>query len=466
MDIASDLLIGVITLVAALGGVFLGHRFQSQRDVKEYDRRRQDAADDIERTTLMDMIGACGELRKALATIGVRSNHFKQHQQFQGVAVPEKDLIAFEEAKSGFITAYSTLKSDELAQKAAKAVQASYDALISLATDELNELSQPFTIAQYNIQSVAAWARLMYHGRAELIDWDRPPVTITPMSNHPLEQLLREGKLRAHRPTEETPDAELSMHAVLPVAASSNAETEGYQSLHKEAVGVARQTISDHDAGIRAWHAAMTLTLKSLGGTHAFAGNETMRASRVLRYSFIQGAMLTSKSALETCLSGHYSESMSMCRFLMESWIRIAYLDLQPDAAKKWFKHETWGPEPVDDNPMLKRLRNDPKHNKNAEIVWKLIEDANNYAHPSPLTIGGIHGRLQRGGTLGPIYSQGMAARCIHNAATSCILIAREIPNVISVDQAFGDALEQAAQQMEEWERLNTSQQSSEDEPG
>lgn len=200
MDVASNLVTGLITLIAALGGGYLGHRFQSDRDRTENDRRRQDAADDAERATLFNIISACGELDKALTSIAVRSSRFERHSQLQGVVIPMEDLLVYEEARSSFVTAYTILKSDELGKNAASAVQASYDALFSLVTNDLNDLSEPFLTAKYHIAAVAAWARLMYYGRSELIDWNKPPVNLTPMSNHPLEAMLREGKLRAQRP--------------------------------------------------------------------------------------------------------------------------------------------------------------------------------------------------------------------------------------------------------------------------
>ncbi|MGI8767224.1 MAG: hypothetical protein ACR2KM_12060 [Gemmatimonadaceae bacterium] len=200
MDIWSGLITGVITLIAAFGGGYLGHRLQRERDKAEYDRRRQDNADDAERAALINMINACGGLNKALTSIAVRSNHFVPHSQFQGVIVPTEDLLIFEEAKAEFVTTYTILKSDKLAETAAAALQASYDALISVTTNDLNDLQGPLSLATYKIGSVAVWARLMYYGRSILIDWNKPPFKLSPMSNHPLEAMFRAGKLRAHRP--------------------------------------------------------------------------------------------------------------------------------------------------------------------------------------------------------------------------------------------------------------------------
>lgn len=210
MDFASLIVTGAITLIAAFGGGYLGHRFQTERDAKEYARRRQDSIDDAERAALMNMINACGQLDRTLISIAVRASRFRKHPQFEGVVIPTEDLLLYEEARSDFVTAYTTLRSGELARKAAEASQKSYDALISLSTHDLNDLGEPFSKAQHGIRSTAGWCRLLYYGLEERIDWDKSPVELIPMSNYPLDRLLREGKLRAHRPDgkdELTPDA-------------------------------------------------------------------------------------------------------------------------------------------------------------------------------------------------------------------------------------------------------------------
>lgn len=207
MEIALALVTGFIALIAALGGQFFAHRLQSERDREEYERRRQDTADDAERTALLNMIRACGEMDRALSSIAVRSTRYKRHGQFAGVVVPIEDLLIFEEARANFVTAYSALKSDNLANNAAQAVQASYDALFSLTTNDLNDLGAPFSTAKYRVGAIMAWARLLYYGRAASVDWTKPPLRMVPMSNHPLDRMLREGTLRAHRPV---PEAEVS----------------------------------------------------------------------------------------------------------------------------------------------------------------------------------------------------------------------------------------------------------------
>lgn len=251
-------------------------------------------------------------------------------------------------------------------------------------------------------------------------------------------------------------EVELSIHAVLPVAPNAKVETEGYQHLHKQAVKVSRETILRHAVGIGAWHAAMTITMSAVGGQHSLEDNMATRASQLLRLSFITGAMLTSKTALETCLSGQYVQSLAMGRFLVESWIRIVYLENRPDMATNWYQHDDRAPTPVSNSSMLKQLRRQPVHRENAIAASTFIEETDKFSHPSPETMLSVFGASFEHGNLGTIYRPEIASRCIHIAATSCVLIAREVPNVISVDHNFLPALERVDKQMEEWERLNT----------
>lgn len=199
-EIASLLVTGLITLAAAFGGAFLQHRTQRQRDLDDYNRKRADLADDVDRAALREMIRACGELHEAIVVLGTKSSRFPPHPQFPGVAIPLDDLICFKTAESHYVAAYSTLKSDQLTEKASKALRAANDLLISIATSELNELNTPTTNALAMNGAVAAWARLLYYGREREINWENPPIRMTPMSNHPLEAALRNGELRARRP--------------------------------------------------------------------------------------------------------------------------------------------------------------------------------------------------------------------------------------------------------------------------
>jgi hypothetical protein len=168
--------------------------------------------------------------------------------------------------------------------------------------------------------------------------------------------------------------------------------------------------------------------------------------------SFAVGAMLASKSALDTCLSGQYVQSMMICRSLIETWIRIAYLDLQPESARNWFWHESRGPQAPKNETMLKRLRDHPVHRDNAQMAPILISEADQYAHPSPQTMASVYKASLAHGTLGTFYRQSMAARIIHLAATSCFLIAEELPKIITVDPDFDAELFRAKAMLEAWD--------------
>lgn len=215
---------------------------------------------------------------------------------------------------------------------------------------------------------------------------------------------------------------------------------------------VAAKTLADHGVGIDAWHAAMSLVLKTAPGEHRVEATQAVLGSSYLRLTFAVSAMLTSKTALETCLQGQYVQSLMMCRFLVESWVRIAYLQLQPDAAQSWFEHEDQGPRPVSDERMLKRLRKSEVHKANASAAEVLIERTNKHAHPSPQTVYQELEFAQKRGVLGPTYRNDMAVMCISTAATSCLHIADELPNAVQVDDAYVEELSRIEKAFTSWD--------------
>lgn len=243
------------------------------------------------------------------------------------------------------------------------------------------------------------------------------------------------------------------LNACFPIANGIGSPTAGYRHLHHQAVKVAGQTILHHSTGIDAWHDAMSLTLRTVSGKHEFQGSEDERGSKSLRFSFIVGAMLTSKTALDTCLSGQYVQSMMMCRHLVESWIRIAYLGLHPNSARNWFRTGKGPPQPVKNQKMVNQLKLNSDYAENASKALLLIAEADKYAHPSPEAMASVYGASLAHGILGTVYKQHMASLTIHIAASSCLLIADEIPQIIPLSQAFRDEVERIDQQLQEWDR-------------
>lgn len=196
----------------------------------------------------------------------------------------------------------------------------------------------------------------------------------------------------------------------------------------------------------------MSLVLRTAYREHRFEGTQAVLGSRYLRFTFAVNAMLTSKTALETCLQGQYVQSLMMCRFLVGSWVRVAYLELQPDAAQNWFSHEDQGPRPVSDVQMLKRLRKSEAHNVNANAASELIEKTNKLAHPSPQTVYQELEFAQKHGVLGPMYTHDMAVMCISTAAPSCLIIADELPNVVQVDDDYAEELSRIEEMLADWD--------------
>lgn len=228
--------------------------------------------------------------------------------------------------------------------------------------------------------------------------------------------------------------------------------TNGYEHLHHQEANVALKTISRHSLALGPWHTAISLIIQSVSGALVFEGTDIERASKSLRVGFAVSATHTSKVAMDLCLGGHYPQAMMMCRYLVESWIRVAYLELQPNAARNWFRHGQQKPQPTKNPKMLKRLEDHPAYRANATIARQLIEEANHYSHPSPEAIAHAYQLGREHKTLGTVYMPNLVGNVIHIAATSCFLIAQELPRFVTVSESFADTLDRVDRQMQAWE--------------
>lgn len=230
-------------------------------------------------------------------------------------------------------------------------------------------------------------------------------------------------------------------------------KTGGYEHLYRQSVAVAGETIQRHSLALDAWHTAMSLILQSVSGTPVFEGSQDVQASKSLRLGFAVGATHSSKVAMDTCLGGQYTQSMMMCRYLLESWIRIAYLEIQPSAARNWFQQENAVPQPAKNSTMLSQLKERTEYKTNATIASQLLSEADNYAHPSPRTIAHAYRLGREHNTLGTVYIPDMVGLTIHIAATSCVLIAGELPHFVIVQDTYAETFEQIDQQMQAWDQ-------------
>lgn len=252
-------------------------------------------------------------------------------------------------------------------------------------------------------------------------------------------------------------DANLMRMFCLPVTHEQGVDFSGYAALHNEDVKIAERTLAIHRVGIGAWQDVISLAIDFTQGTHVFEGSEVVSKSKNLRMAMVIGAMLTAKTALETCLSGRYVQAFMMCRFLIESWIRIAYLDLDPHAIKQWLGHDGLPAQHPKNTTLLKHLRKHPTHGPSAQHAESLLNGTDKYAHPSRETFAAIMHQPFADGVVGTRYIHDMAVDCIDLAATSCLIIAAEIEQVRTVDASFETRYRTIDAALETWRRSDVA---------
>lgn len=126
-----------------------------------------------------------------------------------------------------------------------------------------------------------------------------------------------------------------------PLLDSSDEVVEGYRIATAVELGTMRHAAGQHPELVERWQRLLTLHRQAMLGSTTFPGDlddEDGRKAFALRLMLLGLSGGTSKLVLDAALYGHYSGSFGLTRHLTESWLQAAYVGIQPDAARAWFR--------------------------------------------------------------------------------------------------------------------------------
>lgn len=190
-----------------------------------------------------------------------------------------------------------------------------------------------------------------------------------------------------------SPDGLRYCKNVLPAGANVLA---GYQYLHLQEAKYTMQALEAMPEAVKNWYGYVSLYVDTMRGDYECPDDEDSYTctARMLGLHFANGAIITSKMALDAALAGHYSQAFGLMRHMLETWAQITNIRLNPAVAKQWMGNPGGTPtyEPSY-GAVIKSLRKHATHlgeKANIQTGEGLIRQLNKGAHPSRILVAQI----------------------------------------------------------------------------
>ncbi len=227
---------------------------------------------------------------------------------------------------------------------------------------------------------------------------------------------------------------------------------EPYYRLEGFEISVRLTSQGEFQQAIALWLKQFDLLTRGILGAYEF-DRLTRGEQQALnfRLRLLGLSISTTKLALDGMLGGHYSGSLSLCRSLLESWRRIAYVRLSPSDIWRWFPQEAWPPDvlpaPLGQMPTAipradaigSRIERDGDDGdrKILERVRAGFEALSDHAHPS------LEGATQTWtespdtAVFTPQFSELHAKRCLKWGLFANLILLQEMSLVRPQDSAW-----------------------------
>jgi hypothetical protein len=243
----------------------------------------------------------------------------------------------------------------------------------------------------------------------------------------------------------------------LPIAAKPMLAVEapiasGYVNLHETE---AHQTLLSLEAmpeAVRVMYRYLTVYDGMMRREHDCDGDLACQ----LRLRLAAVAASTMKASLDLALAGYYSPAYALVRHLLETWQALAYLRINPSAARQWFSPDgTRRARP----PSRRRIANRVSQpgsgfeemQANAQTVKRMIEKCHDGAHPSMLTMLqpeiGRDDYMQLGGN----FQRRYLAEWMSHATAAFALVIHEVAHTIETDDQFAEDFGPIHAERSEW---------------
>jgi len=170
--------------------------------------------------------------------------------------------------------------------------------------------------------------------------------------------------------------------------------TEAYRVIQAEEEKCAKQTLQFSGEQVSVWHRLLTLHHEMLHGKYTgfstirYTGDRAGIPAWNARAALLSTAGRTSKLAMDTALTGYYSESAALDRIVIESWAQAVLLRFRRMEASTWYRADR-GDQRQKTPPTPKSLFATLKRTSCPATMIKLAEDLTKFvnagSHPSPV---------------------------------------------------------------------------------
>lgn len=190
----------------------------------------------------------------------------------------------------------------------------------------------------------------------------------------------------------------------------------GYHALETEERKFTAHALINHQEFVLAWHALLSAFHRAVVVKRLHNRGASTTLDHLLRLQFIAASVGTAKLVLDATLAGYYAQAFALVRHMLETWMRLEYLRLNPESATRWYVQDDGAPPcPPNEGTVHRFLRSNAGNNRELyERVIKMIESLNVMAHPSQHTLQQTVGVHPTKINVGANYDPDLCAKALH----------------------------------------------------
>lgn len=219
----------------------------------------------------------------------------------------------------------------------------------------------------------------------------------------------------------------------------------GYLLLESDERFFTSVALERHERFVRVWYTYLNMLregILAIGNT-LDVPDGSIRTQLALRFIAASGG--TVKLILDASLAGYYTQAYGLVRHLFETWLRLEYIRLRPDEARKWFIHDDGSdPRPPNEATIHGYVEKHSTGNLKTAVtmVKTKISDLNAMAHPSPNTLQQTQGSFENQLQVGANYDPELSFSVLHEGASGLRFILTALNDVVPQPQDWNDRLQ------------------------
>jgi hypothetical protein len=220
----------------------------------------------------------------------------------------------------------------------------------------------------------------------------------------------------------------------------------GYRALHMHEAKYTAIALGNEPAEIAVWYRYLTLFDRTMRREHEspFDLDSDSHVAWGLRLSLTSAAAGTAKLALDATLAGYYSQAFALIRHLLETWLQMVYVRLNPSAAPQWFSPDgVRKAQQPNQNTIINGIKRFGKQDwpllHNVEEVSGLLRRLNEGAHPSALAVVQTDTDNPELRQLGANYNKELFEETWSMGTLALAMLLHEIAETVPPDEQYWD---------------------------